>query len=67
MSAEKATTKRTDGMHHEGGDDSVETGAQKRPSYAADNAVAVNAADLHALVEHARNTGAEDLAAKFNL
>jgi hypothetical protein len=62
MSDEKATPKRTDGES-----DTVETGAKKRPTYAADNAVAVNAADLHALVEHARNTGAEDLAAKFQI
>lgn len=43
----------------------VETGAKKRPTYAADNAVAVSCNDLQALVEHARQTGAEALAAKF--
>ncbi|HEY8723431.1 MAG TPA: hypothetical protein VIL92_06180 [Gaiellaceae bacterium] len=45
----------------------VETGAKKRPTYAADNAVAVNAADLAELVEHARNTGGEAIAARFQL
>lgn len=36
-----------------------------KPTYAADSALAVNANDLQALVEHARKTGAEALAAKF--
>lgn len=36
-----------------------------KPAPAPDAALAVNAADLQALVEHARQTGAEALAAKF--
>lgn len=58
MPDETATTKRTDG-------DPESEAAVERPTYGADNALAVNAADLQALLEHARKTGAEALAAKF--
>jgi hypothetical protein len=52
-----ATTKRKD----KGTDDTQVSGI----AYGPDSAIAVNAADFHALLEHARKTGGEALAAKY--
>lgn len=56
---EPATTKRKD----DGTDDETQVSGIKQ--HAPDTALAVSMADLQALVDHARKTGAEALAAKF--
>lgn len=59
MSDEAATTKRKSSGTD---DDEVQVSGI---THAPDAAVAVNAADFHALLEHARKTGGEELAAKY--
>lgn len=61
MTDEPATTKRK----NTGTDDEDVVQVSGIQQHAPDAAVAVNAADFHALLEHARKTGGEELAAKY--
>lgn len=60
MTDEQATTKRKST-----GTETAEVAQVSGIRHAPDAALAVNAQDLQDLIEHARKTGAEALAAKF--